>query len=388
MHFLEKIQPHLISDDLLIQESILHAINEYPALPGDWVVKLLKEAFSNVEKQSSILIHIDNQPITEDALKILLEYIPNMDQKKVHLALKLFNNVEPALAMKYRGALKGYIPKDNWSLFELLLNGEEEEVYEKYGEVLNDIERASMFPYQLLNQARHISKTIVEKGWIAEEEIEIVLKEELENQWFSINGILNVYMLGLLKIEKYIPLLASLLERDEDFLLEEVATALIGFQSDKVVEAVEPFINKSESVIYAVSIIGNIKTDRAVEVLRRAYSELDNLEDQDTVIEALCHQFSEKGLPEISEHMSKKYFSNLIDMEHTAYSYYSILDLKHPALDKWRKAALQRELDFQNSLNKNRSTNFHEPIRNEIKVGRNDPCLCGSGKKYKKCCGK
>ena len=22
------------------------------------------------------------------------------------------------------------------------------------------------------------------------------------------------------------------------------------------------------------------------------------------------------------------------------------------------------------------------------KVGRNDPCICGSGKKYKKCCGK
>lgn len=25
---------------------------------------------------------------------------------------------------------------------------------------------------------------------------------------------------------------------------------------------------------------------------------------------------------------------------------------------------------------------------NENKVGRNDPCTCGSGKKYKKCCGK
>lgn len=25
---------------------------------------------------------------------------------------------------------------------------------------------------------------------------------------------------------------------------------------------------------------------------------------------------------------------------------------------------------------------------NENKVGRNDPCPCGSGKKYKKCCGK
>ena len=27
------------------------------------------------------------------------------------------------------------------------------------------------------------------------------------------------------------------------------------------------------------------------------------------------------------------------------------------------------------------------PIRNAVKVGRNDPCPCGSGKKYKKCCG-
>lgn len=33
----------------------------------------------------------------------------------------------------------------------------------------------------------------------------------------------------------------------------------------------------------------------------------------------------------------------------------------------------------------------HTPIepyqRTEPKIGRNDPCTCGSGKKYKKCCG-
>jgi preprotein translocase subunit SecA len=28
------------------------------------------------------------------------------------------------------------------------------------------------------------------------------------------------------------------------------------------------------------------------------------------------------------------------------------------------------------------------PVRRENKVGRNDPCPCGSGKKYKKCCGR
>ena len=30
-----------------------------------------------------------------------------------------------------------------------------------------------------------------------------------------------------------------------------------------------------------------------------------------------------------------------------------------------------------------------DPIRNrDTKVGRNDPCPCGSGKKFKQCCGK
>ncbi|MBN2125981.1 MAG: SEC-C domain-containing protein [Deltaproteobacteria bacterium] len=29
-----------------------------------------------------------------------------------------------------------------------------------------------------------------------------------------------------------------------------------------------------------------------------------------------------------------------------------------------------------------------KPKTAEKKVGRNDPCPCGSGKKYKKCCGK
>lgn len=26
--------------------------------------------------------------------------------------------------------------------------------------------------------------------------------------------------------------------------------------------------------------------------------------------------------------------------------------------------------------------------RNGPKIGRNDPCICGNGKKFKKCCGK
>ena len=28
------------------------------------------------------------------------------------------------------------------------------------------------------------------------------------------------------------------------------------------------------------------------------------------------------------------------------------------------------------------------PVRRDVRVGRNEPCPCGSGSKYKRCCGK
>ena len=33
-------------------------------------------------------------------------------------------------------------------------------------------------------------------------------------------------------------------------------------------------------------------------------------------------------------------------------------------------------------------SNTPEPVKVDKKIGRNEPCPCGSGKKYKKCCGK
>ncbi|TYO94813.1 preprotein translocase subunit SecA [Desulfallas thermosapovorans] len=38
--------------------------------------------------------------------------------------------------------------------------------------------------------------------------------------------------------------------------------------------------------------------------------------------------------------------------------------------------------------NKYQNETTPQPVRREAKIGRNEPCPCGSGKKYKKCCGK
>ena len=48
-----------------------------------------------------------------------------------------------------------------------------------------------------------------------------------------------------------------------------------------------------------------------------------------------------------------------------------------------------QEQDYNYGPEPGQSQQAIDPIRNDMpKVGRNDPCTCGSGKKYKKCCGR
>lgn len=65
--------------------------------------------------------------------------------------------------------------------------------------------------------------------------------------------------------------------------------------------------------------------------------------------------------------------------------YFNMLDAKAEylyTLSQW-------EGIFSEEKRKEISKSYKESktVRNENKIGRNDPCPCGSGKKYKKCCG-
>ena len=53
------------------------------------------------------------------------------------------------------------------------------------------------------------------------------------------------------------------------------------------------------------------------------------------------------------------------------------------------EAALKREQVAQPTRTSGDGTDTaNKTVRKGKKVGRNDPCPCGSGKKYKKCCGR
>ena len=65
-------------------------------------------------------------------------------------------------------------------------------------------------------------------------------------------------------------------------------------------------------------------------------------------------------------------------------------DIADSLFDAASELIPQEEVDqFQKRQQKHYSNPTpSEPVRTEPKIGRNQPCPCGSGKKYKKCCGK
>jgi len=59
--------------------------------------------------------------------------------------------------------------------------------------------------------------------------------------------------------------------------------------------------------------------------------------------------------------------------------------------EEMEELSAQREQDMQLSYGDSPGGGDGKPktVRRQAdKIGRNDPCPCGSGKKYKKCCGK
>ena len=71
--------------------------------------------------------------------------------------------------------------------------------------------------------------------------------------------------------------------------------------------------------------------------------------------------------------------------------------VKEDTLEKLCMVQIRREEEVEEMQSKskqeytmNRGEEEASPAtvkREGVKVGRNDPCPCGSGKKYKKCCG-
>ncbi len=123
---------------------------------------------------------------------------------------------------------------------------------------------------------------------------------------------------------------------------------------------------KKKDETEAASAPAQAKSDKKESIEERIERELDSLPDMI------------KG--KLKDPAIKKRFIDIAKrMEKDGVDFKSIRQMK-----KWMKA---HEAELKAEANGGTVAKVETVVHEGPKIGRNDPCPCGSGKKYKKCCG-
>jgi hypothetical protein len=224
---------------------------------------------------------------------------------------------------------------------------------------------------------------------------------------------LLVQLAGQAQLESLIPLILAKLEEDSgDVVNEACAEALSRIGTPAVLEAVSKDYSTAPRHfrIYASDPLESIRSDLAV---------LGQEKDRGIQIilaSALLHQFATEGIDE----SRKLLIGRKLDFESRGLRSELVetcllMEERFPEFDEWQRTIKTEREEHQRRVKELENDPIEllkfamekltgktpklEPrpetqssptpvtkIEGKQKIGRNDPCPCGSGKKYKKCC--
>ncbi|MBM7606318.1 preprotein translocase subunit SecA [Metabacillus crassostreae] len=385
MTFLEKVEPYILSDNELLRSFALSNINK-SYLGTEKTFFLALEAMDKLPitpMVNKIIPYTSKIPFTETMLQEVLLRLEKDDGNKIWY-LSMLDRCDTDLLFKYKDQLSPYINKEALDHYLSLLSMNSEQLFLEAATIMNQLE--DEFNNPLFHFGKRVFKELIKHGVYSSEnfwDIEAGIKSELENDYFSFNGIYNVFLAGEQKVESLVPTLSTLLDRvEEDFLLQEVETALIKIGNEEVLKEVEKHLQLVDTAYSAVEILANIKLPLAEEILLRQYKITKDKSIKTMIAEALLTQLSTKAIPQIVAFIEEGYNKGLLNLEEPLYACCIINKVDHPMLNQWEQRLIKEKENQEE-----RSKEIHRRLASNTKVGRNDPCTCGSGKKFKKCCG-
>ena len=238
---------------------------------------------------------------------------------------------------------------------------------------------------------------------------------EVEGEWLE-NFLVD--LAGVRMMSEAIPALVEKLRIDADYLLDCTVSALSRIGDPEAVCLMRQAFPQESWVfrLYATGLLGDIKAPESEEA---ALALLDSEKDESIRTDlcfALCKLFSERGVEAVQREIEAGYDRTAVCLEDELLVVADVLGVPLPDGESWRaqreerrraqeqrRAELDRMGEECSASDEGRVDGSDgpddswgwapseelQPIRRtEQKVGRNDPCPCGSGRKYKKCCGK
>lgn len=230
---------------------------------------------------------------------------------------------------------------------------------------------------------------------------------DFENDPMAWREIFLVELAGEMRLEPAVPLIVGKLHVMGEILSEAAVDALGMIGTDAAAEAVTEgwLATEWDYRLYATSALEKIHSDTTV---RKCLELLPQDKDRDIrtkLADALLAQLDPAGIDPVREMVQKRaYDDSVLDLKSRLVAVSLLVGVDFPELPIWKREAEEGQARIERRMRQMRlpipapACPAPEPredylerrpapfLRLEKKVGRNDPCPCGSGKKYKNCC--
>ncbi|WP_299742847.1 YecA family protein [uncultured Rossellomorea sp.] len=386
--FVERVEPYFLSEDPFVQRYAIEMLEDTYLPGGDTFLTGLKAVDRGPvsEYSSPILPNLLYLPLNEEGLNEVVNRLDVMSKKDNNrlFYIQLVTNASTELLIAYRKKVNQYIGEKQLKEVEKLPSLTIEELYMALADVMVYLDEYE-FDQDFYDHGKRIIKELIKKGGIESWEVQNGLQNIMEEEeFFGFEWIYVVYMAGEMREESVVPLLVSLFKNEEegDFLFEEIANTLVKIGTDLVVQEVEKIALYGNTFFYTLDVLGRIKTNEAEQALLRLFDQTEDLTARTIMADNLCRHLSTDAIPRIEVLIETGYEDGLLCLEESLYVNCVMNGIQHPKLPEWRHLLEVMELEMLNEP----AALIPQPVINEEKVGRNDPCPCGSGKKYKKCC--
>ena len=233
-----------------------------------------------------------------------------------------------------------------------------------------------------------------------------ILREEND---YTLMTELAARLAGEMRLEAAVPFLTEMLNEGDDELSEECHWALIKIGTVSVVEhlcaAYRPC--DSDQRLSVPSILENIHSDASVQACLKLLAVEESVLLRGHLIQAILHNCSTEGIEPARHHiLNTPVDPDVLEVRFDLLTACKMMGVTFPEFDAWAEDSkndtafrkqwnedhradydLDEELDDDATIIEEENGHQLPPVvrRNE-RTGRNDPCPCGSGKKFKNCC--
>jgi hypothetical protein len=236
--------------------------------------------------------------------------------------------------------------------------------------------------------------------------------EDFETDPMTWLEIFLVDLAGEMRLEQAISLIVKKLHCVGDVLSEACVDALAKIGTDAAANATTEGWQEADwdYRLYATSALEKTHADATVRKCLELLPLDKDLDIKTKLADALLAQFADEGIEPVREMVQNRYDSTVCDLMSRLVAVSTVLGVTFPEYPVWKREAEDKRTKQEQRMRAMRGF-LHAPspspklpapasrernevldrksspfLRTEKHVGRNDPCACGSGKKFKKCC--